>query len=170
MGTKVLISEEEYLRSSYGNPEPEFRDGELIERPMPTLTHGELIVRLAVALHGRLIGGGRLITATDVRVRIQPGLVRLPDFLVYINDRPPEIPTEPPFIVVEVLSPDDAMSDVTGKLEEYWAWGCPHVWLADPQQRKLYAYGPQLHFVSSFTIPGEDWAITPADLFEFPTA
>jgi hypothetical protein len=101
MGTKVLISEEEYLRSSYGNPEPEFRDGELIERPMPTLTHGELIVRLAVALHGRLIGGGRLITATDVRVRIQPGLVRLPDFLVYIKDRPPEIPTEPPFIVVE---------------------------------------------------------------------
>lgn len=172
MGTKVLISEEEYLRTAYENPEPEYRDGELIERSGPTFTHGDVLRRFGVCFHNHTVEGQRLIAVQDVRVRTRPGRYPLPDMIVVKDKRPvEEYPTTPPLIAIEVLSPDDSMYETTSKLAEYWNWGCPHVWLVDPRQQKLYAYGPgDLHFVTSFQIPGEDWSITPADLFDAPSS
>jgi Uma2 family endonuclease len=37
------------------------------------------------------------------------------------------VPDTPPLIVVEILSPDDRLTEVREKLEEYRAWGVPHV-------------------------------------------
>ena len=39
------------------------------------------------------------------------------------------VPTIPPFVAIEILSPDDRMTDVRNKLAEYRAWGVTHVWL-----------------------------------------
>jgi Uma2 family endonuclease len=45
-----------------------------------------------------------------------------------------------PDLVVEVLSPGDAVMDLTQKLREYFAIGVRLVWVADPEARLVYAY------------------------------
>ena len=37
----ALVSEEEYLRSNFGEHAPEYIDGELVERTMPNDVHAE---------------------------------------------------------------------------------------------------------------------------------
>jgi Uma2 family endonuclease len=44
--------------------------------------------------------------------------------------------TTPPFIVIEILSPEDRMSRVRKKIDEYLAFGVAYVWLADPDARR----------------------------------
>ena len=46
MATGILVSEEEYLHSSY-EPDCEFEDGVLIERNLGAWEHGELQVLIA---------------------------------------------------------------------------------------------------------------------------
>jgi Uma2 family endonuclease len=43
-------------------------------------------------------------------------------------------------IVVEILSRPDEMSDVLEKLDEYRAFGVPHVWVIDPRRKKAFTY------------------------------
>lgn len=64
----------------------------------------------------------------------------------------------PPLIAIEILSPDDRLSEVRNKLEEYRAWGVAHVWLADPHSRRLYRCDEGLAEVERFTVsePGLD--------------
>lgn len=50
MAAKPLIPMEEFLRTSYGNPEPDCVDGELVERPVPDYFHSRTQVRLADGL------------------------------------------------------------------------------------------------------------------------
>jgi Uma2 family endonuclease len=42
----------------------------------------------------------------------------------------------PPIVAIEIVSPDDR----TDRLEDYRRWGVPHVWLVDPQLKRLYEY------------------------------
>ena len=51
--------------------------------------------------------------------------------------------------MAEVLSLDDLLTAVREKLEEYKAWGVPHVWLADPHGKRLYVCEKGLMEVSS---------------------
>jgi Uma2 family endonuclease len=45
---------------------------------------------------------------------------------------------KPPLIVIEILSPDDRLSDLHGKIGEYLAFGIEHVWIFDPQRRAAW--------------------------------
>jgi hypothetical protein len=40
MTTKTLMNREEYLRTSFEGPEPDYSDGELLERSEPDFFHG----------------------------------------------------------------------------------------------------------------------------------
>jgi Uma2 family endonuclease len=46
----------------------------------------------------------------------------------------------PPFLVVEVLSPDDRASEVQEKIDDYLCFGVPCVWLIDPRLRRGWVY------------------------------
>jgi Uma2 family endonuclease len=48
--------------------------------------------------------------------------------------------TAPPFLVIEILSPEDRWSRLTRKLEGYFAMGCPNIWILDPVRCKAYRY------------------------------
>lgn len=65
----------------------------------------------------------------------------------------------PPDLVVEILSPDDAWSDMTDKLREYFTIGVRLVWVADPKKRRVYTYR-SLSDVREFNepddLPGDD--------------
>ena len=89
------------------------------------------------------------------------------DLAVFFGAEPSApIPDAPPYVVVEVLSPDDRFSEIMEKLEEYRAWGIPNIWFVDPWARKLNVYGASgLVQVESLNLPEYNFQITAADLF-----
>ena len=42
--------------------------------------------------------------------------------------------------MIEILSRRDEMSDLLEKLDEYAAFGVPHIWVLDPRRRKAFTY------------------------------
>ncbi len=51
-----------------------------------------------------------------------------------------QIFTTPPFVCIEILSPDDRMEEVQEKIDEYLAFGVRYVWLINPRSRRAYVY------------------------------
>jgi len=58
------------------------------------------------------------------------------------------------------------MNAVRDKLEEYRAWGVAHVWLVDPQSRRMYSCDNGFAEVTSLAVPELGVEIQPADIFE----
>jgi Uma2 family endonuclease len=167
MGTKSAISIEEYLRTSFEDLDREYVDGEIVERTLPDLLHSRTQFRLA----GLLFKAGEthpLYGQTELRSRVAATRVRIPDVSVYAGVEPTErVPTQPPLVAIEILSPDDRHSEVMQKLEEYRIWGVRHIWLVDPERRRLQVYGSGvLSEVPALEIPEYDVKLTPAQIFE----
>jgi Uma2 family endonuclease len=112
MGASLLVSEQEYLTTSY-EPDCEYDDGELLERNFGELPHGILQLEFG-GFFRDLRKQGRLIrVAVETRVRIAPRKYRIPDVCVYKEPAPRDrVPSTPPFIAIEILSPEDRMSRV----------------------------------------------------------
>jgi Uma2 family endonuclease len=164
MATQAAISVEEYLRSSY-DYDPEYVRGEVVERPMPTKKHnkaGKRFLQIFQPLEAAL--GAFVIY--EVRSRLDYDLVRLPDISLYLAEPDGDVPTEPPLVAVEILSPDDRLSRLSQKLVEHLTWGVAHCWVADPESRRLYTFDGHLQEVDQFTLPEFNLTITPAQIFE----
>lgn len=165
MPTKAALSEEEYLRTSYSGVDREFRDGELLERSVPNFAHGRMASRLAAFFESHC-KARKVHSAVETRIHLRPGRYVIPDVCVFWPEEPAgEVPEALPLLVIEVLSPDDRMSDVIAKLREYHEAGIAHVWLADPKLRCLYLYSDGLHEVPSARIPEVDLELRFAELF-----
>jgi Uma2 family endonuclease len=166
MSTKTAISIEEYLRTSYEDLDREYVDGEVVERTLPTNLHSKTQCRL-----GRIFdtfGDTRpLYARTELRSRVRPTRVRIPDVSVYSGEEPADpVPAAPPLIAIEILSPEDRQSKVIAKLEEYREWGVRHLWLVDPQARKLHVYEKgALRGVDSFEVPEFELRVTATEVF-----
>jgi Uma2 family endonuclease len=76
--------------------------------------------------------------ATALRIRIAPKRIRIPDVCVYLSDPGERVPTAPPFLCLEVLSPEDRMSRVEVRINDYLAVGVPYVWVLDPETRQAF--------------------------------
>jgi len=100
-------------------------------------------------------------------VKVREGLYLIPDVSVFRPSPPPSIvPDQPPFIAVEILSPDDRLNAVRDKLEEYKSWGVQHVWLVDPHSSRMYTCEAGLTEVPSLRIPDLGVEVTPDEIFE----
>src|SRR5579863_7711246 len=158
------ISVEQYLHSSFPDLDREYRDGALVERSMPDYLHGKtqaLLTALFMALRKRL----SLYPCAETRMMLRAGRFLIPDVAVFHPHEPGLIPDTPPLIAIEILSPDDRLTEVREKLEEYRTWGVPHVWLVDPRSRRFYKCDPGLTETSSLSVPELGIEITPHDLF-----
>ena len=163
--TQTLISIEEYLRTVY-EPDAEFVDGRIVERRMPEDPHSAVQVRL-VQLFTPVSTSNNLYLRTELRMKLSPTRIRIPDFAVF-QGRPAElVPSNPPLVVVEIVSREDRHMQIIQKFEEYRSWGVPHIWLADPWQRELSVYGDNgLTAVESFQLTDFDLKIAGADIFD----
>src|SRR5262245_2968353 len=72
MATKAMLSEAEYLRTSFPGVDQEYRDGELVERSMPTFGHGRTQAKLTV-FFARFEATHRLIVTIETRLRLRRG-------------------------------------------------------------------------------------------------
>jgi Uma2 family endonuclease len=67
-----------------------------------------------------------------IRTKHDPARYRIPDVCVTFGEPDEDIFTEPPFLCVEILSPEDAAREVRIKVDEYVEMGVAHVWIVDP--------------------------------------
>jgi Uma2 family endonuclease len=140
MDTKILMTVEEYLRSPFDGPDRDYVDGEVIERNMGELPHSRVQTELILKLSGlaRTLG---LQVFAELRVQVSATRFRVADIAVWrsgpIGQR---IPTVPPFLVVEILSPEDRIVRLSPKIQEYLSHGVEWVWVVDPDERRALSY------------------------------
>jgi Uma2 family endonuclease len=169
MAVKTSITEEEYLRTSFPGVDQEYQDGDLVERAMPESVHSEVQGNACTVFNMlRKVKGQPFFGRPELRHQVRPGRYLIPDVAVHWPEPPSQpVPSNPPLIVIEILSPDDRMSAVLAKLEEYLNWGVAHVWFVDPHTRVLSVYDRSgLHTVTEFPVPHANCTLTVADLFD----
>lgn len=161
----MAIPAEEYLHTSFPDVDREYREGELVERTLPEYLHGRTQLLLGVffeALRKKL----SVYACSETRMKLREGLYLIPDVAVFWPTEPASLPDSPPLVAIEVLSPDDRLTAVREKLQEYSAWGVPHVWLVDPHSRRLYICDTGLTEVALFTIPELSLSLGPPEIFD----
>jgi Uma2 family endonuclease len=165
VATKTQVTAEQYLGMTFEH-DAEFVHGEIVERSMPDYIHARIQVLLAF-LFEKLKRSHGLYACAELRVRVAPALVRIPDICVFAGQQPQQpVPDTPPLVTIEILSKDDRHSNLMQKLEEYRVWGVPHIWVVDPMTKQFSVHTELgLQRVSSLSLPDYPFQLTPADLF-----
>src|SRR6266853_6620277 len=132
----TLISAEEYLATSY-RPDCDYVDGHIEERNLGELDHSSLQTAIAVYFGSRQKQLG-ITVVVEQRVQVSPTRFRIPDVCVVIGKATEQIFRTPPFLCVEILSPEDRMKRVQERIDDYLAMGVPYVWVFDPSTRHVY--------------------------------
>jgi Uma2 family endonuclease len=131
---------EEYLRTSFEGSDCDYLDGEVVERNMGELPHADVqgnLLSLLRQLRPKL--GIRVVP--EIRIQIHPRRFRVADLAVWRNDDIGiTIPTAPPFLVIEILSPEDRTVRMLPKIQEYLSIGVEYVWLVDPQDKAALTF------------------------------
>jgi Uma2 family endonuclease len=136
MGVGTLISLEEYLHTTY-RPDCDFVEGHVLERNVGKPGHGYAQAQISIwfGRHTELLPG--LMPFTETRLHLAPRRVRIPDVMIC---EPPKKKDEafatPPHLCIEILSPEDTMSRLQERLDEYLQFGVPNVWVIDPWKNR----------------------------------
>lgn len=133
MATTAIISLAEYMQTAY-RPDREYIDGEVRERNMGKRDHARLQALLAIWFGSHEAEWG-LIVFTEWRTRVSSTRVRIPDVVLVKDEEQPEVLTEAPVLVVEILSPDDTYADTQERAADYRRMGVQTVWIIDPKTR-----------------------------------
>jgi len=147
---EIAVTLEEFLKLPETKPASEYIDGRIIQKPMPQGKHSKLQGKLVTAINQvvedfpalRCMFGGRSI---------------VPDVSVFIWNRIPVddsgdianvFPICPDW-TIEILSPDQSQTKVTGNILHCLKHGCQMGWLIDPEERSLLIYpsGQQPEFL-----------------------
>lgn len=107
----------------------EWLGGEVVVSPPPSFEHQRLSLRLTNRLAESLPG---LTLVEAVGVQLTEDHLRIPD-IVAVSDPPSgPIVTDPPVLVVEIVSPTTRKEDTVRKPIDYLTAGIEQYWLVDP--------------------------------------
>lgn len=159
------VSLADYLSMALDGPSPEFIDGSILRRSEPMLEHSNTQTLIAQAF-GDLRRRSSVFPYVELRLQLDPRRVRVPDVCLFAQKPTERMPTAPPLVAAEVVSPSDHFTAVREKLAEYRNWGVKHVWLADPETSTIAVCDEAgLHEVTAFHLPEFDFILKPADIF-----
>ena len=131
MSAGTAISVEEYLRTSFQDGDREYVDGQILDRNMGEVDHSDVQTGVLFYLRTHY---PQFWTGVAIRVQVETTRVRVPDVCLVIDPKPERgILTSPPFLVVEVLSPDDRADDMEEKITDYLEFGVKYVWVVNPR-------------------------------------
>ena len=133
MATTALISLAEYMQTSY-RPDREYIDGEVRERNMGKWEHARLQAILTNWFGAHEPDWGVMV-ATEWRTKVSATRVRIPDVVLVKDEDQPDVLTDAPVLIVEILSPDDSYSDTQERAADYRRMGVQTVWIIDPKTR-----------------------------------
>jgi Uma2 family endonuclease len=142
-----LMTAEDLLKP--GTPErADLVRGVLVVHEPPGFRHGEITVRLTIAL-GTYVDARHLgrVVAGDAGFKLQsnPDTVRGADIAFVSWERMPQqspvgFPPLGPELVVEVLSPGDRSGETLAKIADWLSAGTRLVWVIDPERRVARIY------------------------------
>jgi Uma2 family endonuclease len=137
MGSRTLISVEEYLRTNY-RPDRDYVDGEVQERLSGEKNHGKVqkAVLLQLAALENELG---IFVIPEQRVQVSPTRFRVPDVCVMRTEPKEQVFHDAPFLCVEILSPEDRVGRVQERVDDYIAMGVAYVWVIDPHTKRAWA-------------------------------
>jgi len=139
MPRATLVSIEEYLSSSY-EPDCDYVDGVLEERNLGEYDHGNLQTTISAYLKYRA-RSWNVRVIVELRIRVSATRVRVPDVCVILRDREIEqVPSKPPLVCIEVLSPEDRWPRVEKRIQDFLAMGVERVWVFDPKRGEVFEY------------------------------
>ncbi len=142
MSTAALISVEEYLRTTY-DPDCDYVDGEVIERNVGEKPHGELQAEIWHFFRQRR-REWKTYAYIETRLQVSETRFRIPDVCVYAGSEPGDrILRTPPFICIEVLSPEDRLTRMQDRIDDYLKFGVRYVWVIDPDTRRAWAHAAE---------------------------
>jgi Uma2 family endonuclease len=140
MATLAIVPVSEYLSQTY-EPDCDFVDGELEERNVGEEQHSELQGILAGVFRNMRLEW-KVRSLPEVRIRVSANRYRIPDICLVPRSRPRQLKgsviSYAPILCVEILSPEDRMSRVQSKVNEYVRMGVQGVWVIDPWERIGY--------------------------------
>ncbi len=139
--SQPLTPVEEYLSTSYPDGDREYLDGLVVERNVGTPHHSALQKILIVHLSG-MEKEFRIAVRPECRTRMAESRYRVPDVLVMLrpfreNDR---VVLDAPFLVVEIVSPDDRLRDTIHRFRDYEALGVRYIIQMDPEDRTTFVF------------------------------
>ena len=143
-----MVSVGEYLQTSY-RPDCDYVDGEVLERALGERDHSYVQMALGSYFFARRKELG-IEVYPEQRVQVKPRRYRIPDLCVVLGGTKEKIFTTPPFLCVEILSPEDRMARVWERIHDYFEMGVPNVWIIDPENRVTHVASPagDLHRVT----------------------
>jgi Uma2 family endonuclease len=137
VSNSTLIPVEEYLSTVY-EPDMDYLEGQLEDRHVGEKDHGKLQLRVA-----RILDTGQWFMAIETRIQVSENRFRVPDICVYEKEPEEQVFRSAPFAAIEILSPEDRMSRMQRKIEDFFTLGCVNIWILDPWRRKAYRYDGQ---------------------------
>jgi Uma2 family endonuclease len=140
MATGSLASIQEYLATTY-RPDCDYVDGMVVERNLGQYDHARLQGEIFAYFHARRKQWG-LRAVPEQRVQVSPTRFRVPDVCVVKGEPTEQIFRTPPFICIEILSPEDRLSEMQQRVQDYLNFGVPYVWILDPASRKAFRSTP----------------------------
>jgi Uma2 family endonuclease len=135
----ALVTVEEYLHTVY-RPDCDYVDGEVVDRNVGEKDHADAQGEIFFNLRLRR-AEWNVYPVQEARVQVLPTRYRVPDISVFVRPEPKEqIFTRPPFLCVEILSPEDRMSRMQERIDDYLTFGVEYVWVVDPQTHRAWIY------------------------------
>lgn len=133
----TAVSVSEYLGTEY-DPNCEYIDGVLVQKPMPTTKHSRLQLKLGALIDSRF---PEFWVGTELTVQVCENKFLVPDLAVQdgSNVQTPYAKT-PIVLCIEILSPDDSLNKTLAKCEAYHAWDTVNTWILDPVERRAWQY------------------------------
>lgn len=148
VSTKKLILEE-FLKLPETKPASEYINGQIIQKPIPQGKHSKLQGRLVTAIND-LVEERQIALAFPALRCTFGGRSIVPDVAVFAWERIPLDDTGDvanvfkahPDWTIEILSPDQSQTKVTGNILYCLKHGSKLGWLIDPDERSVLAYPP----------------------------
>jgi Uma2 family endonuclease len=124
---------EVYLRTSDYEPDAEYVDGVIEERPMGENEHSAWQHALDVWF-GQFAKEWGIRVRPELRIQVSKSRFRIPDVALLDRRQPTEkFATHPPVAVFEILSPEDSLNRMMTKLADYERMGIKTIIILDPK-------------------------------------
>jgi len=138
---------EEFLKLPETKPASEYIDGRIIRKPMPQGKHSKLQGRLVTAINAVVEPQRVALAFPELRCTFGDRSI-VPDVAVFAWDRIPvdengdvaNVFQLAPDWTIEILSPEQSQTKVTGNILHCLGHGSQMGWLVDPDERSLLVY------------------------------
>jgi Uma2 family endonuclease len=136
----ALLTLEEYLHTVY-HPDCDFVDGHLEERNLGETAHGLLQMQLGFWFISHA-AEWKVRVISELRTRVSSSRIRIPDVSVVFDDAAlaERVRQTPPLIAIEIMSPEDRLTRVVKRLDDFVQMGIENIWLLDPDERVAYTF------------------------------